>query len=58
MRYYPLYLDVRDRPCLVVGGGAVATRKTRTLLKAGAQVVVVSPEATAALDTEPKEVAA
>ncbi len=50
MRYYPLYLDVRDRPCLVVGGGAVATRKTRTLLKAGARVVVVSPEATAALD--------
>jgi precorrin-2 dehydrogenase/sirohydrochlorin ferrochelatase len=51
MRYYPIYLDVRDRTCLVVGGGAVGTRKARTLLRAGARVVVVSPEATPELDT-------
>ena len=43
MRYYPVYLDIRDRTCLVVGGGAVGTRKARTLLQAGARVVVVSP---------------
>jgi precorrin-2 dehydrogenase/sirohydrochlorin ferrochelatase len=55
MRYYPIYLDVRDRPCLVVGGGAVGTRKTRTLLRAGARVVVVSPEATPELDALARE---
>jgi len=42
MRYYPIYLDLRDRDCLVVGGGGVATRKVETLLQAGARVVVVS----------------
>ena len=46
MRYYPVYLDVRDRTCLVVGGGAVGTRKAQTLVRAGARVKVVSPDAT------------
>ena len=46
MRYYPIYLDIQKRKCLVVGGGAVATRKTVTLLDCGAQVCVVSPEVT------------
>ncbi len=46
MRYYPVYLDVRDRTCLVVGGGAVGTRKAQTLLRAGARVKVVSPDVT------------
>ncbi len=46
MRYFPVYLDIQDRPCLVVGGGAVGTRKALTLLQAGARVTVVSPEAT------------
>lgn len=44
MRYYPIQLDIQNRPCLVVGGGGVGTRKVRTLLKCGAQVTVVSPE--------------
>ncbi|MBL0712768.1 MAG: bifunctional precorrin-2 dehydrogenase/sirohydrochlorin ferrochelatase [Desulfosarcina sp.] len=46
MRYYPIYLDVQGRVCLIVGGGAVGTRKAETILKAGAQVTVVSPEVT------------
>lgn len=42
---YPLMLDVRARTVLVVGGGAVAVRKVRALLDAGATAVtVVSPE--------------
>ncbi len=39
----PLLLDLAGRPVLVVGGGAVALRRTRTLLEAGAQITVVSP---------------
>lgn len=44
MKYYPVFLDVRDRDCLVVGGGSVGARKAQTLLRAGARVTVVSPE--------------
>lgn len=44
MRYYPLNLDVRGFPCVVVGGGGVGTQKVRQLLRAGARVRVVSPE--------------
>ncbi len=49
MKYYPVYLDMRGRPCLVIGGGTVAERKTLTLLEAGADVTVVSPALTAKL---------
>ncbi|MCU0539106.1 MAG: bifunctional precorrin-2 dehydrogenase/sirohydrochlorin ferrochelatase [Desulfobacterales bacterium] len=49
MRYYPVQLDIRGRACLVVGGGAVGTRKAETLAACGGRVTVVSPEATAAL---------
>lgn len=41
--YYPINLDVEDKKCLVVGGGKVAERKVKTLLKFGAKVTVVSP---------------
>jgi precorrin-2 dehydrogenase/sirohydrochlorin ferrochelatase len=43
-RYYPICLSLEGRPCLVVGGGAVALRKVESLLDAGARVTVVSPE--------------
>jgi precorrin-2 dehydrogenase len=46
MRYYPVCLDIKDRDCLVVGGGQVGTRKVRTLLACGARVTVISPEVT------------
>jgi precorrin-2 dehydrogenase / sirohydrochlorin ferrochelatase len=45
MRYYPIYLDIKDRNCLVVGGGSVGTRKVETLLECGAKVTVVSIDA-------------
>ena len=43
MRYFPLFLDLRGRPVLVVGGGAVAERKVRLLVASGARVTVVAP---------------
>lgn len=41
MRYYPIFMDLAGRPCLVVGAGAVAVRKARALLDCGAAVTVV-----------------
>ena len=49
MRYYPVNLDIRNRKCLVVGGGSVGTRKVMTLLDCGATVTVVSLVATSQL---------
>jgi len=42
-RFLPLFVDLVDRPVLVVGGGKVGLRKTRELLECGARVKVVSP---------------
>ncbi len=44
MKYYPVHLDIQNRNCLVVGGGAVGTRKVAALLDCGANVTVISPE--------------
>ena len=43
MRYFPLFLDLHGQDVLVVGGGAVAERKIRLLLQAGARVHVTAP---------------
>src|SRR5215475_4563745 len=49
MRYYPIYLDLKGRKALVVGGGAIAEGKALQLNAAGARVTIVSPELTEAL---------
>jgi len=49
MKYYPIHLDIKNRNCLVVGGGAVGTRKVNSLLECGAGVTVVSPNPTSQL---------
>lgn len=41
--YYPIFLDISKKPCLVVGGGKVAERKVRILLKFNGSIKVVSP---------------
>ena len=43
MKFLPIFLDVNDRPCVVVGGGKVAARKVALLKRAGADITVVSP---------------
>ncbi len=49
MEYLPIFLDVKDKPCLVVGGGEIALRKITSLRRAGAAVRVVAPELAPAL---------
>jgi uroporphyrin-III C-methyltransferase/precorrin-2 dehydrogenase/sirohydrochlorin ferrochelatase len=49
MDYFPVFLDLKKRRCLLVGGGDVATRKGRLLVKAGAVLRVVAPEISAEL---------
>src|SRR5437870_4371875 len=43
MALFPLFVEMEGRPCVVLGGGAVAERKVEGLLAAGAVVTVVSP---------------
>ncbi|MBP1684008.1 MAG: precorrin-2 dehydrogenase [Deltaproteobacteria bacterium] len=49
MKYYPVFLRVVGRPCVVIGGGSVAQHKVEALMRAGAQVSVISPTLTARL---------
>ena len=53
--YYPVFLDVRGRTALVVGGGAVAERKAAGLARAGACVRVVAPTVTAGLEAQARD---
>ncbi len=46
MNYYPLFLNLAGRPVVVIGGGAVAERKTASLLRTGAAITVISPSLT------------
>ncbi len=57
MRHYPIFLDLKDRPVLVVGAGKVALRKTRGLVEAGARITVVAPEWEAEFETLPVRLA-
>lgn len=49
MDYFPVFLDLHNYPCLVVGGGDVAQRKIQLLLCAGASLCVVAPQLTPTL---------
>lgn len=49
MGYYPIFLELNERCCVVIGGGAVAERKVAALVQMGAHVTVISPKLTANL---------
>jgi siroheme synthase-like protein len=44
--YYPVFLEMKDRRCVVIGGGAVAERKVEGLVAVGTNVTVISPTIT------------
>ncbi len=49
MKFYPVFINIEGKRCVVVGGGRVAERKVQALLECGADVVVVSPALTGCL---------
>ncbi len=51
--YYPIFLDLRSKPVLMVGGGVVALRKVKGLIEAQAQVTVISPQTLYGLKSQP-----
>lgn len=46
MKYYPAFINLKEKKAVVVGGGKVAERKVRLLINAGASVSLVSPDIT------------
>jgi uroporphyrin-III C-methyltransferase/precorrin-2 dehydrogenase/sirohydrochlorin ferrochelatase/precorrin-2 dehydrogenase/sirohydrochlorin ferrochelatase len=44
MAYFPMFVDLKNKLCLVVGGGTIALRKVRVLLDFGACVKVVAEQ--------------
>ena len=55
MDYLPLFLDVKNKPCLVVGGGRVASRKISMLVRAHARITVIAPEITSEIEEQINE---
>ena len=46
MAYFPLYIDIGDKNCIVIGGGKIAENKIGKLLEFGGRVTVVAPKVT------------
>jgi uroporphyrin-III C-methyltransferase/precorrin-2 dehydrogenase/sirohydrochlorin ferrochelatase len=51
MKYFPIFLNISNQYCLVVGAGGIAVRKVELLLKAGARVRVVAKNLCSAMQT-------
>ena len=49
MKHYPLFLDIKNKKCLVIGGGSVAERKVKNLLAYDAKVYIISTKLNNAL---------
>lgn len=48
--FFPLFVDISEKKIVVIGGGAIATRRVKTLLSFEPQIVVVAPEVTGELE--------
>ncbi len=48
--YYPVYIQLHEQPCVVIGGGKIAEGKVEGLLAADAKVTIVSPDLTSHLN--------
>lgn len=44
MSYFPMFIELKNRPCLVVGGGKIALHKVKVLHDFGAEITVISPK--------------
>ncbi len=55
MSYYPVFVEMTGRRCVVIGGGAVGERKVEGLLKSGADVTLISPDLTERLEAWARE---
>ncbi len=47
---FPVFIDIKDKKCVVIGGGVVAERKIKTLLNYGAHITVISPKVTKSIE--------
>ena len=52
MDFLPIFINIRNRNCLVIGGGKVAARKVDLLLRAGAHITIIAPELNTELDEQ------
>ncbi|MFT6044961.1 MAG: uroporphyrin-III C-methyltransferase/precorrin-2 dehydrogenase/sirohydrochlorin ferrochelatase [Arenicella sp.] len=52
MQNYPIFIDLKNQACLVVGAGQIALRKIRLMRSAGAKITVIAPKADAELINE------
>ena len=50
MAYFPLFVDLENKPVFVVGGGVIAERRISSLLEFGCKIIVVAPEITEKLE--------
>jgi precorrin-2 dehydrogenase/sirohydrochlorin ferrochelatase len=50
--YYPAFINLYEKQCVVVGGGSVAERKVLPLLRSGAKITVISPALTEILEKQ------
>jgi len=55
MAYFPFFVDIEGKGCLIAGGGTVACRKALTLMDYGPDIIVVSPQVTSEMERLIKE---
>ena len=44
MSYFPMFVELKEKKCLIVGGGRIALRKAEALSDFGAEILVEAPE--------------